>query len=59
MGSWPGIAGRSPSYMMRQLYDIKAGARAGAGTALKKAVVAKLDNDDMAAIVAYLATQAP
>jgi cytochrome c553 len=59
MGSWPGIAGRSPSYMMRQLYDIKAGARAGAGTALMKAVVANLDNDDMTAIVAYLATQAP
>ena len=59
LGSIPGIAGRSPSYMMRQLYDMKSGARAGVNSALMKEVVARLDNDDMMLIAAYLASQAP
>ena len=59
LGTMPGIAGRSPSYMVRQLYDLKAGARAGPNSALMKAVVANLSVDDMTLIAAYLATQAP
>jgi cytochrome c553 len=59
LGAVPGIAGRSPSYMVRQLYDIKAGARAGEASALMKAVVARLGEDDMNALSAYLATLAP
>lgn len=59
IGSIPGIAGRSPSYNVRQLYDYKSGARAGVGSALMKAVVAKLGEDDMVSIAAYLASQAP
>jgi len=59
VGAMPAIAGRSPSYMVRQLYDLKAGARAGPASVQMKDVVAKLDNNDMAHIAAYLATLAP
>ena len=59
LGAVPRIAGRSPSYIVRQLYDIKHGARAGVGSALMKEVVSKLSEDDMVSIAAYLASQAP
>ncbi len=59
LGPVPGIAGRSPSYMMRQLYDFQQGARAGAWSALMTAQVAPLTIDDMTHIVAYLATLEP
>ncbi len=55
----PPIAGRSPGYLARQLYDFKSGARTGAGAALMKPVVAPLTNDDLVAITAYLATLDP
>ena len=44
---------------VRQLYDFKHGFRAGAFAVQMKDVVAKLDDEDMIAIAAYLATQAP
>jgi cytochrome c553 len=56
LGNVPGIAGRSPSYMMRQLYDIQVGTRNGSNAALMKPVVANLSNDEMRDIVAYLAS---
>jgi len=59
LGNMPGIVGRSPSYMVRQLYDLKSGARAGPYSSMMKPVVAELSVDDMAQIAAYLATQAP
>ncbi|MGH9680821.1 MAG: c-type cytochrome [Candidatus Acidiferrales bacterium] len=59
LGAVPPLAGRSPSYLMRQLYDIRQGDRTGAGTELMKPVVAHLNEDDMLAIVAYLASLAP
>jgi cytochrome c553 len=52
----PSIAGRSPSYIFRQLSDIKAGTREGQEVALMKAPVAALSEDDMICIAAYLAT---
>ena len=55
----PGIAGRSPSYIVRQLYDFKHGARAGAGSALMKASVEKLTVDDMLELAAYISSLAP
>jgi cytochrome c553 len=58
-GEFPGIAGRSPSYMMRQLWDMKQGKRNGLYTVLMKPVVADLTADDMTAIVAYLASIKP
>lgn len=56
VGAIPGIAGRSPSYVVRQLFDIQSGARAGAGVAPMLEVVQRLSADDMTAIAAYLAT---
>jgi cytochrome c553 len=55
----PGIAGRSPSYMMRQLYDMKRGTRKGAWSGLMQPVIAHLTMDDMRDIVAYLASITP
>ncbi|MBI4885689.1 MAG: c-type cytochrome [Acidobacteria bacterium] len=54
MGNVPGIADRPASYIARQLYDIQAGARQ---SQLMKPVVAKLDEDDIIAIAAYLASK--
>jgi cytochrome c553 len=55
----PPIAGRSPSYVVRQLYDMKSKARAGKGAALMKSPVANLGPDDMISIAAYLASLKP
>ena len=55
----PGIAGRSPSYMMRQLWDIKQSTRNGLWAEMMKPVVANLSVDDMTAVVAYLASIKP
>ena len=55
----PGIAGRSPSYMMRQLYDMKRGTRKGSWSELMQPVIANLSVDDMRDIVAYLASITP
>jgi cytochrome c553 len=57
LGPVPGIAGRSPSYLVRQMYDMQSGSRSGAWTSLMKPVVAKLSADDMVAIAAYLASR--
>jgi cytochrome c553 len=57
LGPVPGIAGRSPSYLARQLYDMQHGERHGVWTELMKPVVAKLTTDDMLAIVAYTASR--
>lgn len=58
MGDIPRIAGRSPSYVMRQLYDIREGKRTGSAT-LMTVVVARLSDRDMADVAAYLATLPP
>jgi cytochrome c553 len=55
----PGIAGRSPSYTLRQLYDFKHGARAGSGSELMKPVVEHLAPEDMLALAAYAASLPP
>ncbi|PWU00158.1 MAG: cytochrome C-binding protein [Terriglobia bacterium] len=59
IGPVPGIAGRSPSYTVRQLYDMQQGARKGQWTELMKPVVAKLTDDDFIAIAAYTASRMP
>ena len=58
-GDVPPIAGRSPSNLVRQLYDIKLGARTGPSVALMQAVVKGLSDDDIVNVAAYLATQKP
>ena len=57
-GPVPGIAGRSPSYLVRQLYDIKTGKRGG-NIAPMQGVVSALELEDMIAIAAYVASQEP
>jgi cytochrome c553 len=59
VGDVPSIAGRSPSYIFRQLHEFKTGIRAGSGSASMKPTVAGLDQGDMLAIAAYLATLEP
>jgi cytochrome c553 len=59
LGNVPSIAGRSPSYIVRQLYDMQSGARNGVDTQLMKPVVAKLTLDDTISIAAYLASLHP
>jgi cytochrome c553 len=59
LGYVPSIAGRSPSQMTRQIIDIRTGARNGPMTQLMKETVSKLTNDDIVAIVAYLASREP
>jgi cytochrome c553 len=55
MGPVPGLAGRSASYIARQMYDIKSGARKGEWSALMKPVVDKLTDEDYVSIAAYIA----
>jgi cytochrome c553 len=59
LGPVPGIAGRSPSYTVRQLFDTQRGTRKGVWADLMKPVVANLTNDDMLAIAAYTASRVP
>ena len=59
LGPVPGIAGRSPSYLVRQLYDMQQGARKGMWTDLMKPVVSKLTNEDMLNIAAYTSSRTP
>ena len=59
LGPVPGIAGRSPSYVARQLYDMQVGARKGIWTDLMKPVVAKLTPEDIRNIAAYTASRVP
>lgn len=59
LGPVPGLAGRSPSYLMRQMFDMQQGFRKGTWTELMKPVVANLTTDDMMDIVAYTASLMP
>jgi cytochrome c553 len=59
LGPVPGIAGRSPSYLARQMYDMQQGARNGAWTQLMKPVVANLSDEELLDIVAYTASLKP
>lgn len=52
----PGIAGRTASYTMRQLWDVKQGTRV---SPVMMPIVANLGAQDMLSIVAYLATLPP
>ena len=59
IGNVPGLAGRSAIYVFRQLYDIRHGTRKGNAVALMQPVVAKLTQDDMLALAAYVASRNP
>ena len=59
IGPVPALAGRSPTYMARQLYDLQTGARNGAWSDLMDVAVADLTVEDIVNIVAYTASLEP
>jgi cytochrome c553 len=59
LGQVPRIAGLSPVYIARQLYNFQGGQSAGPMSGLMKKVVENLTDDDILAISAYVASQRP
>ena len=59
IGPIPPLAGRSPSYLARQIYDFQKGARHGSWSPLMKKAVEKLTDEDIVYITAYLASLQP
>jgi cytochrome c553 len=53
----PPIAGRSPSYLARQMWDIQQGARNGAAVQLMKMAIDRLSGEDLVSIAAYVASR--
>jgi cytochrome c553 len=59
LGEVPRLAGMQPVYVARQLICLQNGSSAGAAAALMKKVVAKLSEDDIIAISAYVGSLPP
>ena len=59
VGPVPGIAGRSPTYIVRQLYEFQHGIRAGAWSPLMAPQVKELSQADMIAIAAFAGSLEP
>jgi len=59
VGSVPNLAGRSPTYLARQLYDMKLGTRHGPLAVLMAPVVAGLSDRDIVDVAAYMASVEP
>jgi cytochrome c553 len=55
----PALAGRSPAYLARALWDIKTGARRGPSVARMQPVAAALSAAEITDVVAYLASLKP
>lgn len=55
----PPIAGRSPSYIVRQIWDIQQGTRNGAAVQLMKQAIVNLNGEDLVAIAAYVSSRVP
>ena len=55
----PGIAGRSPTYLFRQLYEFRHGGRAGVRSQLMKPTVENLALEEMIGLAAYAASLVP
>lgn len=58
-GIGPRLAGRSPTYLARQLYDFKSGARSGPASAQMAQVTRGMRVADMVALAAYMGNAAP
>ena len=56
IGPVPALAGRSPSYTMRQLFDMKTGARRGPWAELMKPIVTSMSVQDLTAVTAFAAS---
>ena len=59
VGLIPPIAGRSPTYILRQLLAFRTGARATPAGAAMTPVVADMGLDDMVAVAAFVASRGP
>lgn len=59
LGPVPALAGRSPTYIARQLYDLQTGVRNGAWSDLMDAAVVNLTIADIVDISAYTASLEP
>ena len=59
LGPVPALAGRSPSYIARQLYDLQVGNRRGLWAPLMRDAVADLDLDDIVSLSAYISSLEP
>jgi cytochrome c553 len=57
--SAPHIAGLSPSYLARQMYDIKIGTRSGAMAALMVPAIANLSDAEIVDVIAYVSSRDP
>jgi len=55
----PPIAGRSPSYMVRQMWDMRQGTRNSEAAQLMRLVLANLTPEDLIAIAAYVSSRPP
>jgi cytochrome c553 len=59
IGDVPRLAGRGAYYTIRQLNDIRTGARHGNSVALMKPVAEKLTDEDIVNLAAYMASLEP
>ncbi|MGC1305058.1 MAG: c-type cytochrome, partial [Caulobacteraceae bacterium] len=59
LGDTPPLAGRSPSYLARMLWDLKTGARHGPAVAQMQGPAAALNDTDITDVAAYLASLKP
>jgi cytochrome c553 len=57
--NFPSLAGRSPSYLARQLKDFKEYTRVGPGSLLMQPIVQHLSDEDILDITAYVASLQP
>ena len=55
----PRLAGRSPTYLVRQLHDMRDGKRTGGMSLQMKAVLGGLSDEDIVALAAYCASREP
>lgn len=58
-GEVPRLAGLQPLYVARQLFDFRFGSRGGESAAAMKSAAAKLSDDDIIALSAYLGALPP
>ena len=59
LGGVPALAGRPPTYLVRQLWNYQTGERRGSMAAPMRAIAARLRVDEMLAMAAYLASLPP
>ena len=55
MPDYPRLAGQQEAYLLKQMQDIKSGARANGNSAAMKGVMPLVNDAEMKAIAAYLA----